>query len=176
MDTNNIFDKELLSTRPEPETFFNLFTQDVTVTPKDVHKLHYQFSQLSEMDKIEVYNLAQVNNKMKLYYMISTKEEGRGFEKVSRIISDIILPKRSTLHSAGYDFFAIQDESVPSSIRKVHRNGNVQTEIGQPYLLKTGIKAYMKEDEVLMLYNRSSNPGKKGLILANSVGVIDSDY
>ena len=34
----------------------------------------------------------------------------------------------------------------------------------------------MLEDEVLILANRSSNPGKKGLILANSIGVIDGDY
>ena len=34
----------------------------------------------------------------------------------------------------------------------------------------------MAEDEVLILANRSSNPGKKGLILANSIGVIDKDY
>ena len=27
-----------------------------------------------------------------------------------------------------------------------------------------------------MLVNRSSNPFKKGLVLANSVGIIDSDY
>ena len=26
------------------------------------------------------------------------------------------------------------------------------------------------------MQNRSSNPGKKGLILANSIGVIDKDY
>ena len=45
-----------------------------------------------------------------------------------------------------------------------------------PTLIKTGIKAYMQDDEVLYLYNRSSNPKKKGLILANSVGVIDKDY
>ena len=32
------------------------------------------------------------------------------------------------------------------------------------------------DDEVLYLYNRSSNPKKKGLILANSVGVVDKDY
>ena len=42
--------------------------------------------------------------------------------------------------------------------------------------MKTGLKAYMQDDEVLMLYNRSSNPKKKGLILANSVGVVDKDY
>ena len=34
----------------------------------------------------------------------------------------------------------------------------------------------MAEDEVLYLYDRSSNPRKKGIILINSVGVIDSDY
>lgn len=45
-----------------------------------------------------------------------------------------------------------------------------------PTLVHTGIKAYMQEDEVLKLYNRSSNPGKMGLILANGVGVVDSDY
>ena len=46
----------------------------------------------------------------------------------------------------------------------------------KPTLVKTGIKAYMESDEVLILANRSSNPGKKGLILANSIGVVDSDY
>ena len=34
----------------------------------------------------------------------------------------------------------------------------------------------MQDDEMLLLYNRSSNPKKKGLILANSVGVVDKDY
>lgn len=34
----------------------------------------------------------------------------------------------------------------------------------------------MPDDEVVLLYNRSSNPKKKGLIMANSVGVIDKDY
>ena len=34
----------------------------------------------------------------------------------------------------------------------------------------------MLDDEMLCLYNRSSNPKKKGLILANSVGIVDKDY
>ena len=34
----------------------------------------------------------------------------------------------------------------------------------------------MADDEYLMICNRSSNPKKKGLILANSVGIIDKDY
>ena len=32
------------------------------------------------------------------------------------------------------------------------------------------------DDEYFMLVNRSSNPFKKGLVLANSVGIIDGDY
>lgn len=46
----------------------------------------------------------------------------------------------------------------------------------QPTMVHTGIKASMLEDEVLYLYNRSSNPKKLGLILANGVGVVDADY
>ena len=34
----------------------------------------------------------------------------------------------------------------------------------------------MQDDEYLMLCNRSSNPKKKGLMLANSVGIVDADY
>lgn len=45
-----------------------------------------------------------------------------------------------------------------------------------PTLVKTGIKAYMPEDEYLMLCNRSSNPKKKGLVLSNGVGIVDGDY
>ena len=34
----------------------------------------------------------------------------------------------------------------------------------------------MQPGEVLFLFDRSSNPRKKGLVLINSVGVIDGDY
>ena len=46
----------------------------------------------------------------------------------------------------------------------------------KPTLIKTGLKCYMENDEYLMLVNRSSNPVKRGLVLANSVGIIDADY
>lgn len=85
----------------------------------------------------------------------------RGFEKVEKFKNiDFSLPKRSTKKSAGYDFESPLDvELMPGEVKMV----------------TTGIKAYMKEDEVLELYNRSSN-GKKGLIIPNSVGIIDGDY
>lgn len=47
---------------------------------------------------------------------------------------------------------------------------------GEVAYVKTGIKADMYENEVLILANRSSNPVKKGLVLINGIGVIDADY
>lgn len=87
-------------------------------------------------------------------------EVAKGFED-----KEINLPVRKTKFSAGYDIEAAEEVVIPSFKKGVN-----------PTLIKTGIKAYMQDDEVLMLYNRSSNPKKKGLILANSVGVIDKDY
>ena len=71
------------------------------------------------------------------------------------------LPERSTKFSAGYDF--INPERVELEPHKI-------------YYVKTGIKADMEEDEVLILANRSSNPKKKNLVLINGIGIIDKDY
>lgn len=93
-------------------------------------------------------------------------EKMRGFE-VAKGFEDkeINLPIRKTKFSAGYDIEAAEDVIVPSFKKGIN-----------PTLVKTGLKAYMQDDEMLLLYNRSSNPKKKGLILANSVGVVDKDY
>lgn len=93
-------------------------------------------------------------------------EKVRGFE-IAKGYEDkqINLPIRKTKYSAGYDIEAAEDVVIPSFKKGMN-----------PTLVSTGLKAYMQDDEVLLLYNRSSNPKKKGLILANSVGVIDKDY
>ena len=93
----------------------------------------------------------------------------RGF-KVCKGFEDqeVNLPVRGTANSAGYDFECAQDTVVPSLFET---GGECK-----PVLIPTGIKAYMGGDEALFLYNRSSNPKKYGLVLANSVGVVDSDY
>lgn len=46
----------------------------------------------------------------------------------------------------------------------------------KPVLVPTGIKVRLPYDEMLLLFNRSSNPLKRSLVLANGVGVIDADY
>ena len=71
------------------------------------------------------------------------------------------LPERSTKSSAGYDFYNPEKVEIePHSLK----------------LVKTGIKAKFPDDMALKLYNRSSNAKKKGVFLANGVGIVDSDY
>ena len=93
-------------------------------------------------------------------------EKLRGFE-IAKGWEDknINLPKRSTKYAAGYDVEAAENTIIPAFKPGV-----------KPTLIPTGLKAYMQDDEMLCLYNRSSNPKKKGLVLANSVGIVDKDY
>lgn len=90
----------------------------------------------------------------------------RKFEKVSRVQDiDFNLPVRKTAKSAGYDFECIEDITI-----EPFKAGM------KPALVPTGVKAYMEDDEYLMLVNRSSNPKKKNLVIPNSIGIIDADY
>lgn len=82
------------------------------------------------------------------------------FEKLS-VCPNAILPTRSTANSAGYDFSALADTLIPPY------------QIG---LIPTGIKAQIDEGYYLQLALRSSTPRKKHLMLANGIGIIDSDY
>ena len=87
------------------------------------------------------------------------------FSKTTRLsledYNNYNLPKRSTKHSAGYDFKAIYDFSI---------------EPGEQKKIFTGVKAKMEIDEVLMLYVRSSMGIKHGVRMSNGVGIIDSDF
>lgn len=93
----------------------------------------------------------------------------RKFEYVNRFLSNgyetlqpnFSLPVRSTKNSGGYDFFAMEDITLePHKITYV----------------PTGVKCKMLDDEILILANRSSNPKKKGIILASGINIIDADY
>ncbi len=89
----------------------------------------------------------------------------RGFE-IAKGWEDkeIHLPVRKTKNSAGYDVEAAEDIVIPP-----FQLG------GKPTLIPTGLKAYCGEDEYYILVNRSSGP-KKGLVMSNSIGIIDADY
>ncbi len=89
------------------------------------------------------------------------------FEKVSRneetkdFYDYVMLPKRATSGSAGYDFYLPFDLIIkPNESVKVY----------------TGIRAKIDPDYVLMIFPRSGLGTKYHLMLDNTVGVIDSDY
>ncbi len=89
----------------------------------------------------------------------------RGFEIAKGYEDkDIHLPVRKTKYAAAYDIEAAEDIVIPP-----FQLG------GKPTLIPTGLKAYCQNDEFYMLLNRSSGP-KKGLVMANSIGIIDADY
>lgn len=77
------------------------------------------------------------------------------------LYDEIILPKRATALSAGYDVFSTLDF-------KLNPNGEIK--------LPTGIKSYMQNDEVLKAYPRSGLGFKYFIRLANTIGIIDADY
>lgn len=85
----------------------------------------------------------------------------RRFATVAGYGEAVRLPQRTTARSAGYDLEAAEAVTVPP---------------GRVVLVPTGLKAYMGPDEVLILSIRSSLAAKRGLCLANGVGVIDADY
>lgn len=85
----------------------------------------------------------------------------RGFELVDGQTNTDLLPKRETKRAAGYDLKIVKSVFIPA---------------GGTVVIGTGVKAFMQEDEVLMIFDRSSNYRKTGLVLINSVGVIDADY
>lgn len=95
----------------------------------------------------------------------------RGFEIISErqfemdfdneMDAKIILPKRSTKKSAGYDFFAPFD---------IYLKPNEEIKI------PTGVRSYMQDGEVLFIVPRSGLGFKYYTRLANTLGVIDGDY
>ena len=75
--------------------------------------------------------------------------------------NDIVLPKRATKGSAGYDFTSPIDFVLkPNEMIKI----------------PTGIRCFIEEGYVLHIYPRSSLGFKYQMALANTVGIIDADY
>ena len=73
---------------------------------------------------------------------------------------EIKLPTRATEHSAGYDFYSPVDCIIQPD---------------ESIMIWTDVKAHMYYDNALLLIPRSSM-GKHPVMIANTVGLIDSDY
>ena len=98
---------------------------------------------------------------MRKFERVSDKEWNKTIGTSCTTIYNSILPKRSTKKSAGYDIYSPIDVTAPS-------HGMVK--------IPTGIKVMMEDDEILSIYPRSSIGFKTGIRLANTVGIVDSDY
>lgn len=82
-------------------------------------------------------------------------------QEVKEVYEGITLPKRATVGSAGYDFYAPCDFTLNP---------------GETIKIPTGIRSYIKEGWVLQIFPRSGLGFKYRLQLNNTVGIIDSDY
>ncbi|MDO9629671.1 MAG: dUTP diphosphatase [Acholeplasmataceae bacterium] len=86
----------------------------------------------------------------------------RKFEIISKFKHlNPTLPKRATEGSAGYDLSSIEDVTImPNEVK----------------LIPTGLKVMMPKNEALFVFPRSSLAIKRGVMMSNSVGIIDADY
>lgn len=118
------------------------------------------------------------------------------FEKVSRYENEnLIMPERKTAGAAGYDIAAAETVVIEPYQNIMTRLHHAQLAYGaekgltldsmasltknieaKPTLIPTGVKCRLDEGTYLELSVRSSCPLKYWLILANGVGIIDSDY
>ena len=81
--------------------------------------------------------------------------------KVTRTNPSVPLPVYSTPGAAAFDLAAAETVDVPP---------------GQIRLIGTGLVIGVPDGHFLAILARSSTPLKRGLVVANGVGVIDSDY
>lgn len=81
--------------------------------------------------------------------------------RIQRLSADVPLPKYETAGAAGFDLAASEDVIVPA---------------GGIALVPTGLVIEVPPGHLLGIFARSSTPLKRGLMVANGVGVVDQDY
>jgi dUTP pyrophosphatase len=81
--------------------------------------------------------------------------------KIRRLDSTLPLPAYGTAEAAGFDLTAAHDMAVPP---------------GAVALIRTGLVIQVPSGHFLGIFARSSTPLKRGLMVANGVGVLDPDY
>ena len=81
--------------------------------------------------------------------------------RIHRLSPDAVIPKYQTEGSAAFDLAAAEPVTVaPGEVR----------------LVPTGLVIEVPAGMFLGIFARSSTPLKRGLMVANGVGVVDSDY
>lgn len=121
--------------------------------------LQNKINEIFKGDNME--NSNQIEAPVK-FGILEEEKVSRNFYPVKNAPADTVLPKRKTAKSAGYDFV------LPCDVRLNPRSVSA--------IIPTNVKAFMPDDEVLMLYIRSSIGIKHHVTLANGTGIIDADY
>lgn len=81
--------------------------------------------------------------------------------QIKRLDAAVGLPQAATTRSAGFDLASAVDVEIPArSVR----------------LVGTGLVIAVPQGYFLGIFARSSTPLKRGLMVANGVGVVDADY
>ena len=81
--------------------------------------------------------------------------------KIKRLDPGIGMPEPASARAAGFDLASAVDVEIPArSIR----------------LVGTGLVIAVPDGHFLGIFARSSTPLKRGLMVANGVGVVDADY
>ena len=83
------------------------------------------------------------------------------YQDLSFVYEDIKMPERATTGSAGHDFFTPIGITIPA---------------GEARDIITGVKCRLDWPHFLMIAPRSSLGIHHGLVLSNTVGIIDADY
>jgi dUTP pyrophosphatase len=81
--------------------------------------------------------------------------------KIRRLDSTVPLPTYGTDEAAGFDLAASHDITIAPR---------------QIALVRTGLVIEVPTGHFLGIFARSSTPLKRGLLVANGVGVVDADY
>ena len=120
-----------------------------------------QENQVNQMNQVK--KVAKFHHVSQEQFIIDWKNcfANTSEEECLKIYRQIKLPKRATIGSAGYDFFAPMDITLKPN---------------ETALIPTGIRVSIEEGWVLKCYPRSGLGFKFRLQLNNTVGIIDSDY
>jgi dUTP pyrophosphatase len=81
--------------------------------------------------------------------------------RITRLDPSVSIPAYQTAGAAGFDLAASCDMSIQP---------------GEVTLVPTGLVIEVPDGHFLGVFARSSTPLKRGLMVANGVGVVDSDY
>lgn len=81
--------------------------------------------------------------------------------RIRRLDPEVPLPSYQTAEAAGFDLAAREDVTIPA---------------GEVRLVPTGLVIEVPHGCFLGIFARSSTPLKRGLMVANGVGVVDPDY